>query len=113
MKFGKIVLVSGVILSCVLTGCVSSTNETTGEKEWVFAPADAVKGVITTVTELPDETKASVLEGLAWLLGTFGVGVSVVPVCTSAAGYFRNRSKGNATASAAETDVPANDQAVV
>lgn len=99
MKTGKVVLIAGiVILTSVLSGCVGSVNPETGEKEWEFAPVEAAKNAVTAVKEIPDETKASIFEALAWVLGSIGVGAAAAPTCSKVAEFYRNRGKNKAVA---------------
>lgn len=101
---GKVVLIASIALFATVaqSGCVSSVNPDTGEKDWRFAPTEAVKNAVAVVKEMPDDVKASVFEGLGWLLGSLGVGAAAVPVCSSAASYFRNRAKNKELAAEAE-----------
>jgi hypothetical protein len=94
-KIGKVALIVSTVLFAtgVLTACVSSVNSETGEKSWKFAPTEAVKTAVSAVKDIPDETKATIFEGLGWILGSLGVGATAVPICTATAGYFRNRAK--------------------
>lgn len=93
----NVLIASIAMLSIALTACKSVTNPETGENEWDFAPAEAIRDAVSVVREMPDETKASILDGLGWLvgitIGATGVGMAAVPVCTSAANYYRNRAK--------------------
>lgn len=95
MTIGKGVLIASIALfaTVVLSGCVSATNPDTGEKNWKFAPTEAVKTAVVAVKEMPDETKASIFEGLGWLFGFFGAGAAATPICSKVANYYRNRGK--------------------
>lgn len=111
-KIGKGVLTVSIALfaTAVLSGCVSGVNPETGEKTWEFAPGAAVKGAIETVKELPDETKASILDGVGWLLGTLGVGVAATPVCSGLANYYRNRKKKAVATATVEVSAASGEQ---
>lgn len=67
----------------LLAACV--VNPDTGERS--FEPVEAVKIAAQKIDEVPDETKANVLEMLAIALGGTGAGV----VLSGAAGYYRRR----------------------
>ena len=71
------------------TACVS--DKTTGKTR--FAPVAAIKEVVAKVQEVPDETKASVLEAIAWVLGLTGAGGGVTILAHRGANYYRNKSK--------------------
>lgn len=83
MKWFNVLLIAAL----VEVGCVA--NPETGEHE--FAPVEAVKVAVAKVREIPDETKASILESLAWLLGATGVGGGVVVLAQRGASYYRNK----------------------
>lgn len=91
MKTLKNVMIVGiaVIGACVLTACM--TDETTGET--VFVGKEILAKAATAIQSIPDESKATALEGLAWLLGATGVGAAAVPALKAGAGYFRERWK--------------------
>lgn len=105
MKKMKNVLTAGIvgILAFALTACVK--DETTGETS--FSPIVATQKAVSAVANIPDETKATVLEGLAWLLGATGVGVCAIPALKAGSTYFRNKRKTSTTV--AEDDSSAVD----
>lgn len=94
MKIGKVVLIASIaMLMVVQSACVGVTDPATGETVTKFAPAEAVKNALVAVKELPDETKATMVEAFGWLLGCLGVGAVGTPVCSRVAAYLRNRKK--------------------
>lgn len=105
MKRVKLVMTAGIafIGAFVLTACVK--DEATGETS--FSPVSAVQKAASTISDIPDESKATLLEGLACLLGATGIGAVAVPLLKTGAGYFRNKgnkSKSDAEASKSEED---------
>jgi len=92
---GKVALIAGVALFGIIamTGC--STDPATGET--TFAPIDALKGVAESVANIPDESKAQMLEGLAALLAATGVGAVAVPAVKMGASYFKNKAEAKKT----------------
>lgn len=96
------------LLVCALfeTGCVTDTA--TGEKK--FKPLEAAKVVIGKVDEIPDETKASALEALAWLLGATGFGGGAAVLLSRGANYYRNKAAtNNVVATSSPTVTPQSD----
>lgn len=67
-------------------GCV-----TTAGGGWEFAPCEAVANAVDALGSVPDETKATALEGLAWLLSFTGAGAVAVPLLSKAANHYRKR----------------------
>jgi len=88
---GKVALTASIALLglIAMTGC--TTDPATGET--TFAPLEALKGAAETVANIPDETKANALEGLAMLLGATGIGACAVPALKAGSNYFKNKSK--------------------
>jgi len=97
---GKVALIATIALFGIIamTGC--TTDPATGET--TFAPIDALKGVAESVANIPDESKAQVLEGIAALLAATGVGAVAVPAIKAGAGYFRNKAETKKSKSADE-----------
>lgn len=110
MKKMKSVLTAGIvgILVFALTACVK--DEATGETS--FSPIAATQKAVSTVANIPDETKATVLEGLAWLLGATGVGVCAIPALKAGSTYFRNKSKTSTSVAEESSAVDDNNNAV-
>jgi len=100
---GKGALIATTALLAVIAMTSCTTDPTTGET--TFAPIDALKGVAESVANIPDESKAQALEGIAALLAATGVGAVAVPALKAGAGYFRNKSKTKADTSADEEKV--------
>jgi len=90
-KCGKVALIAGIALFGIIAMAGCTTDPTTGET--TFAPIDALKGVAETVANIPDETKATALEGLAMLLGATGLGAVAVPALKAGSNYFKNKAE--------------------
>jgi len=88
---GKVALIAGIALFGIIALAGCTTDPTTGET--TFAPVEALKGVAESVANIPDESKAQMLEGLAALLAATGVGAVAVPAVKMGASYFRNKSE--------------------
>lgn len=83
-------------------GCVN--DPATGKSK--FQPIEAAKIVMDKVDEIPDETKASALEALAWLLGATGVGGGAGMLISRGASYYRNRAIAKNLQAQASTNAP-------
>lgn len=77
-------LIFGIAL--LASGCVTTEG---GGLE--FAPCEAVANAVEALGSVPDDTKATALEGLAWLLSFTGAGAIAVPLLSKVANYYRNR----------------------
>lgn len=97
----KTLMIVTAAAALAFAGCVSAPAEEGGG--WTFAPVEAMKIAFTKVEAIPDDTKADILEGLAWLLGLSGAGAAAVPLAKAAAGYFRRRGKNGAAAASTAT----------
>lgn len=91
----------GIGAALILGAC--TTDATTGET--TFAPLEVLKSAASSVSNIPDESKAEVLEGLAALLAATGVGAVAVPAVKMGASYFRNKSKNTSAATEEVADV--------
>lgn len=75
-----------ILMIALVSGCVATNGG-----GWEFAPCEAVSNAIDALDSVPDETKASAIEGLAWLLGFTGIGAVASPLLSKVASYYRKR----------------------
>lgn len=81
-------VICGATVALIVSGCVSGAD---GES--TFAPIEALQQGIDKLSAVPDDTKASVLEAVAFLLGATGVGGGAAILASKGAAYYRNRGK--------------------
>ncbi len=86
----------GWVICAVLGAAVCSGCVTGADGESTFAPIAALQQGVDKLGAIPDDTKASVLEAIAMLLGATGVGGGAAILASKGAAYYRNRGKRSA-----------------
>lgn len=91
LNVGKICFAAcaAVCVCGMISGCVTGAD---GES--TFSPIAALQQGIDKLDSVPDDTKASVLEAIALLLGATGFGGGAAFLASKGASYYRNRGKG-------------------